>query len=102
MSDVAGDPAHFREEMLKLGHITAARSQTLWEIGLRCAKSTGVPMGAAFGLLSAGAGSVSVPGIGAVPGYVAGALAGFVTGTLTCGALSYSERKAIEDFAEAL
>ncbi len=49
-----------------------------------CAKKSGVPAGAAAGIAMAGVGSVTIPGIGAAPGWVVGALAGFASGTAVC------------------
>lgn len=56
----------------------------LFSVAKQCAKTFGVASGLTAGTMMAGAGSVTIPGVGAVPGYVAGFLAGMVGGTAIC------------------
>lgn len=78
----------FAESMKRLGvDITAYNANDkmyLLKVAKLCAKQAGIPVGAAIGIATAGAGSVTLPVVGAVPGYVAGFLAGFVGGMAAC------------------
>jgi hypothetical protein len=77
-------PAHFVKDMLKIGILSYDEQETLWQIAKRCARTTGVTVAVPTAIAGAAMGSVTVPGVGAVPGVVAGALAGFVGGTAQC------------------
>jgi|GEM_PF-2241780 len=77
-------PAHFMKDMMKIGIISYDEQETLWQIARRCARTTGVTVAVPAALAGAAMGSVTVPGVGAVPGVVAGALAGFFSGTTQC------------------
>lgn len=87
-----GPSDEFRQQMLAMGIISYREHESLWSIARRCAGTMGVPMGGAGLVMGAGAGTVTIPGVGAVPGAVAGFLAGFVAGTVTCSGLNLSYR----------
>ena len=59
-------------------------AQTMAAIVKECARTYGMVLGTTGAVGMAGAGSVLVPGIGAVPGWLAGFAGGFVGGTLMC------------------
>ncbi len=82
----------FRRELLKLGVISYHEQDTLWSIAKKCAVTTGLPLGAAAGLMSMKAGTVVVPGVGTISAGLAGFLAGLTTGTAMCTAVNLSYR----------
>ena len=82
----------FRREMLKLGIISYREQDTVWDIAKKCARTIGVPAAGAGLVMGSGAGAVTVPGIGAVPGALFGLLAGFGAGTLGCTAVNVRYR----------
>jgi len=92
MADTSDD---FRREMLRLGFISYNKQDTLWNIAQKCARTAGVPAAGAGLVLGMGAGSVTIPGIGAVPGAVAGMLAGLAAGTAACTAANVKHRAAL-------
>lgn len=77
----------FRRQMLALGIVRYEQHDTLWTVARHCAR-VGVPMAGGLAVLGAGVGSVTVPVLGAIPGYVAGMLAGFAAGTGACMAVN--------------
>jgi hypothetical protein len=72
--------------------LTLDEEATVYEIARRCALHAGVPMGAAVGVASAGAGTMTLPGIGTVSAGLVGFLAGAASGTIGCMMLNYSLR----------
>jgi len=78
----------FRRQLLGMGIVRYDEQATLWDAARHCARTMGVPLAGGFAVVGAGAGSVTVPVLGAVPGYVAGMLAGFVLGTGACMAVN--------------
>ena len=90
MSDSDSDvmPADFRQQLMSMGIVRYDQHQTLWSVAKHCARTMGVPGAGGLAVLGAGAGSVTVPVLGAVPGYVAGMLAGFAMGTGSCMAVN--------------
>lgn len=89
----------FISELMKIGILSYNEQETLFQIAKRCARTTGIPTAAAGGLLAMNAGTVIIPGIGAVPGYVAGALAGLFAGTLSCTMLNASAKEQLKALA---
>lgn len=87
-----GPSEEFRNQMLAMGIISYREQESLWSIAKRCALTTGVPMGGAGLVMGAGAGTVTVPLVGSLPGAVAGFLAGFAVGTATCSSLNLGYR----------
>lgn len=85
----------FRRELLSLGIVSYSEQDTLWSIAGKCAKTVGLPMGAGVGLVGMQAGTVTIPGVGAVPGAVAGFLAGLAAGTAMCTAANLKHRNAL-------
>lgn len=83
---------NFRRAMIQHGVLSYREHETLFQIGMRCAKTTGIPLGGAGAVLGISAGSVAIPGIGSVPGAVAGFLAGMATGTMACTVANYGMR----------
>jgi hypothetical protein len=77
-------PRNFSKELLKIGIMSYDEHETLWKIAKRCARTTGITVAIPTAMAGAAMGSISIPGVGAVPGVVAGALAGFVGGTTQC------------------
>ncbi|HYD77452.1 hypothetical protein [Ramlibacter sp.] len=96
MSDISQD---FRRELIKLGIISHREHESLWSIAKRCAVTTGVPMGGGGAAMMASAGTVMVPGVGAVPGAVAGFLAGLAAGTAMCTAANVAYRNELRKLA---
>jgi hypothetical protein len=90
----------FRRQMLALHIISYSDQDTLWSIARKCAATTGIPLGGGFAVLGAGAGAVTVPGVGSIPGYLAGFLAGLATGTATCTALNLRYRSDLRQFLD--
>ena len=82
----------FGRTLLGMGIVSYSEQDTLWSIASKCAKTTGMPMGAGVGLVTMKAGAVTVPGVGAIPGAVAGFLAGLFAGTALCTAANLSHR----------
>jgi hypothetical protein len=78
----------FRRQMLAMGIVRYDEHETLWSAARHCARKMGVPMAGGLAVVGAGAGSVTLPVLGAVPGYVAGMLAGFAIGTGSCMAVN--------------
>lgn len=76
----------FQDTLVKNELIGYSHSQKLflWNTAKQCFKMAGIPMGTGIGYMTAGAGSVTIPGIGAIPGWVAGFLAGAISGTVMC------------------
>ena len=72
----------------------------LFKVAKICAKTAGVPLGAATGLMTSGIGTVAVPGVGAVPGYVVGALSGFLSGTVICTMSRMGLKKELDKLLE--
>jgi hypothetical protein len=69
--------------------------ETLWDITQRCARHAGVPMGGATAVAMASVGSVAIPGVGAVPGWLLGFLVGAASGTTMCVIMNYGVRDEI-------
>jgi hypothetical protein len=80
---------NFRRELIKLGILSYSEQDRLYDIALRCARTSGVALGGAGAVMGAGTANVMLPIIGTVPGAVAGFLAGLATGTMACTALHY-------------
>lgn len=80
-------PADFRRKALTLGVVRYDQHQTLWQIAKHCGKTMGVPAAGGLAVVGAGAGAVTVPGFGTVPGYLVGLLAGLALGTSSCMAV---------------
>lgn len=80
------DFRQFQDTLVKNELIGYSPSQLrfLWNTAKQCYRTLGIPMGVATGLATAGAGSVAIPGVGAIPGWVAGFLAGAASGTVMC------------------
>lgn len=75
----------FQEKLLRLGFdYRPDEIAYLFEVAKSCARLSGLPLGAAMGAATAGVGSVIVPGIGSVPGWLVGVMAGFFSGTIMC------------------
>lgn len=89
MSDMTPE---FQREILSLGIISYQEQETLWDIATKCARMAGVPMAGAGFVIGAAAGTVTVPGIGAVPGALFGLLSGLATGTAICTAANVAHR----------
>jgi hypothetical protein len=81
MNSMEKVPQSFTREMMKIGILNYHEQETLWQIAKQCAKTNGVATALPKAIAGAGRGSVSVRGVGAVPGHVAETLAGFVSGT---------------------
>jgi hypothetical protein len=90
----------FRQDLVKIGIISYRDQETLWSIAKRCARTSGVPMGAGLAVATASAGAVTIPGIGAVPGAVAGFLAGLASGTMMCTAANVAYRDELRKLVE--
>ena len=97
MADTSDD---FRKQMLGMGIVSYTQQDTLWDIGKRCARSGGIVTAGGVAALGAGAGAVTVPGIGSVPGAVAGMLAGMVMGTGACMAVNVRHRNALRQLLD--
>ena len=80
---------NFRRELIKLGILSYQEQDRLFDIGMRCARTSGIALGGAGAVMGAGTANVVLPLIGTVPGAVAGFLAGLATGTMACTALHY-------------
>ncbi len=80
----------FVKELMSIGIISYREQETLWELGKRCAVTTGLPLAGAGALAGMNMGTVTVPGVGTITGSIAGALAGLVAGTLMCYSLNNS------------
>ena len=75
----------FRYKLLQNGFsYEVSDVKYLLQAAKSCARTLGLASGASAGVALAGVGSVTIPGVGAVPGYVAGFLAGLVGGTAVC------------------
>ena len=78
----------FADNMIKLGvdifQYSPNDRMYIYQVAKLCAKQAGIPLGAATGVAMSGVGSVTLPLVGAVPGYVAGFLAGAIGGTVAC------------------
>lgn len=92
----------FVRELLKIGIVSYDQQESLFQIAKRCARTTGIPMAGAGGLIGMSAGTIIVPGVGSIPGYLAGALAGLVSGTVSCSMLNAASRKQLKVLAEGL
>ena len=101
-----GDPIREFDETLRgilrdAYDIGDTDAETLLEVALTCAKTsgvvTGVATGGTFGLIG---GTVTV-GTLTVPAWVAGALAGFVGGTAVCTIQNFSGSMAIDRFLKS-
>ena len=95
------DDQKFVAEMMQLGILSFREQETLFDIAHRCARTAGIPM-AGFGFVAlSSAGSVVVPGVGALPGAVVGALAGLAGGTVSCVMLNKSLRTQLRELARS-
>ena len=77
----------FRQMQREFGEVVGLRdteAQTLAAIVKECMAGPGLAMGGAGAVGMAGAGSVAIPVIGAVPGWLAGFAAGMAAGTFMC------------------
>ncbi|WP_205749010.1 hypothetical protein [Frigidibacter oleivorans] len=83
MSDFDAERQMQRELGTLLG-LEQTEARTLAAIIRHCALKGGIPLGGAGAVGMAGAGTVVIPVVGAVPGWLAGFAAGFVGGTLMC------------------
>lgn len=86
----------FAKEIAKYGYFSTQEHATLLDVAKRCARISGLPMASAVGVVGAKAGSVTVPGVGAVPGWVAGVLAGLITGTGMCLSVQYGLKEELQ------
>ncbi|WP_146897448.1 hypothetical protein [Adhaeribacter aerolatus] len=68
--------------MMKIGILNYQEQETLWQIAKQCAKTNGVAIALPTTIAGASRGSVSVRGVGAVPGQVAETLAYLVSGSV--------------------
>ena len=71
------------EALAELLNLRSTEAATLKAVLKHCSK-VGTALGAGAGVATAGAGSIIVPGVGAVPGWLVGFAAGFVSGTAMC------------------
>ena len=55
----------FRQELMGIGIISYREHDRLWDIAQHCARTAGIPTAGAGAVMGMGAGSVSIPGIGA-------------------------------------
>lgn len=78
------DERELQREYSKLLGLHGTELETMTAIIRHCAVKGGMPLGAVGGVGMASAGSVAVPGVGAVPGWLVGFAAGFASGTLMC------------------
>ncbi len=62
----------FRRQMLGMGIVSYREQDTLWDIGKKCAGSIGVATAGGMAVLGAGAGPVTIPVVGSMPGVLAG------------------------------
>lgn len=89
----------FVGQLMSIGIVSYREQETIWHVAQRCARSTGVSVAGAGVVAGAAAGSVTVPGVGAVPGALAGFLAGLVGGTAMCTIANASLRAQRRDLA---
>lgn len=91
---------NFIEQLCAIGIVQYHEQETLWRMAKRCARTLGA-VGAGSGVVwGASAGSVVVPGFGAIPGSAAGALVGFLSGTLGCVAVNAATRAELQSLAK--
>lgn len=78
--------ADFRFEMLRNGvkGVSDEDLVLLWRVAKDCSRTMGMQFAAGGAAAGAAAGSMTIPGIGAVPGWLVGAAAGWVGGTAVC------------------
>jgi hypothetical protein len=86
--------------MIKLGIISYSDQDSLYSIAKKCAATIGITVGGAGAVFGAGMGTVTVPGVGAVPGGVAGFLAGLIAGTTTCTAANLKYRRELRSLLD--
>jgi uncharacterized membrane protein len=79
-------------------NIKATDAETILEVALKCAKTSGVVSAATLGAAAGVYGGLVSVGTLVLPAWVAGALAGFVGGTLVCSMHDYTASKSIESF----
>jgi hypothetical protein len=89
----------FVQSMISIGIVSTKEQETVWDIVKRC-KHVGGTVGAAVGAATATAGSVVVPGVGALPGWFAGALAGYAYGTFACTLANVTFREQLQRLAK--
>jgi len=89
-----------RSQLMQLGILAHNEQETLLALAKRCAKTSGLPLGAAGAAMAAKAGTVALPGIGTVSGAAAGFLAGLSTGTATCVGLNLAARDELKKLAK--
>lgn len=77
--------------------LTLEEEATVFDIARRCAAHAGLPLGVAVGVASAGAGTVTLPGIGTISGALAGFLAGATSGTAICIMANYGVREELSN-----
>lgn len=88
MADV--DFRSFQREIVKLGSYSYDEQQSIFDLAKRCARTTGLSLGAA--------GAVGTAALG--PGAAVGFLAGLATGTAACTAGSLLYREQIKQLLE--
>ncbi len=75
----------FRFDMLRNGvKISDADMYRLYEVAKNCSRTLGMKFAAGGAAAGTMAGSMTIPGVGAVPGYLVGAAAGWIGGTAVC------------------
>ena len=89
----------FTQELMSIGIVSYREHETLWNVGQRCARTTGIPLAGAGALMGSQAGTVTLPVVGTVSGAAAGALVGLVSGTASCMMLNYSVREELRALA---
>lgn len=93
-----GPTDDFREGLIKIGIVRLDEQDTLWTIAKHCAKATGVPMAVTGALFMSKVTTVTVPGVGTIPGAVAGFLAGLASGTAMCVSSNVAFRNELRKF----
>lgn len=71
------------EALAELLNLRSSEAETMGAVLRHCAEF-GVALGGGAAVVTAGAGTIIVPGLGAVPGWLAGFAAGWASGTLAC------------------
>lgn len=89
----------FVGQLMSIGIVSYREQETVWKIAQRCARTTGMATAGAGLIAGAGAGTVTIPGIGAIPGALAGFLAGLVGGTAMCTIANASLREQLRTLA---
>ena len=91
------DP-RFVTQLMSIGILAYREQDALWRIARHCASTAGSPT-AGTGL-GTGARTVSVPGVGTIPGAVVGVLVGVAGGTVSCVRLNAALREQLKRLAK--